>query len=306
MACGLLSPALSRGSHAGRAPPTPTTPRPPGLAPPSQLSPPGPPLPSSPPRQPNQHSLPGPCHHKASPVSQLSPPGLLLLLLQHQLRLRLQLPLQASRLNPLSPPGLPPPSLRHSHPTPAAPPPTPAPQGTSPPGRPPLPGLVTLDSQAGPVSQRRFPCQCGLDPLQLGVPYNLNFPRGVYDKLMLTITGQVKPMAKMFTVNFLRGNDIAMHINPRFNEGGKQILVRNHRQGERWGKEERNIQGPFPFAPGQPFEMKILVTYNEFKVVVNGAQVFEFKHRIRELNQIDRLNILQDINLTSINLQNMP
>lgn len=123
---------------------------------------------------------------------------------------------------------------------------------------------------------------------------------------MLTITGQVKPMAKMFTVNFLRGNDIALHINPRFNEGGKQVLVRNHRQGERWGKEERTIQGPFPFAPGQPFEMKILVTYNEFKVAVNGAQVFEFKHRIRELNQIDRLNILQDINLTSVNLQNMP
>lgn len=52
--------------------------------------------------------------------------------------------------------------------------------------------------------------------------------------------------------------------------------------------------------------MKILVTYNEFKVGVNGAQVFEFKHRIRELNQIDRLNILQDINLTSVQLQNMP
>lgn len=57
-------------------------------------------------------------------------------------------------------------------------------------------------------------------------------------------------------MNFLRGNDIALHINPRFNEGGKQILVRNHRQGERWGKEERTIQGPFPFAPGQPFEVR--------------------------------------------------
>lgn len=56
-------------------------------------------------------------------------------------------------------------------------------------------------------------------------------------------------------MNFLRGNDIALHINPRFNEGGKQVLVRNHRQGERWGKEERTIQGPFPFAPGQPFEV---------------------------------------------------
>ncbi len=29
------------------------------------------------------------------------------------------------------------------------------------------------------------------------VPFNMNFPRGVYDKLMLTIRGQIKPDAKM-------------------------------------------------------------------------------------------------------------
>ncbi|XP_062406285.1 galectin-5-like [Sardina pilchardus] len=178
------------------------------------------------------------------------------------------------------------------------------PGGASTSGWPINPGQPGWPGQPAPVPVPVWPGPTPVGPV--GVPYNLNFPRGVYDKLMLTITGQVKPMAKMFTVNFLRGNDIALHINPRFNEGGKQILVRNHRQGERWGREERNIQGPFPFAPGQPFEMKILVTYNEFKVAVNGAQVFEFKHRIRELNQIDRLNILQDINLTSINLNTMP
>lgn len=58
-----------------------------------------------------------------------------------------------------------------------------------------------------------------------------------------------------FTVNFLRGNDIAFHINPRFNEGGKQVLVRNHKLGERWGAEERDLKGPFPFALGSPFEV---------------------------------------------------
>lgn len=58
-----------------------------------------------------------------------------------------------------------------------------------------------------------------------------------------------------FTVNFLRGSDIAFHINPRFNEGGKQVVVRNHKVGDRWGTEERDLKGPFPFALGSPFEV---------------------------------------------------
>lgn len=58
-------------------------------------------------------------------------------------------------------------------------------------------------------------------------------------------------------MNFLRGNDIAFHINPRFSEGGKQVLVRNHKLGERWGSEERDLKGPFPFALGSPFEVSV-------------------------------------------------
>lgn len=138
------------------------------------------------------------------------------------------------------------------------------------------------------------------------VPYNLNLVRGVYDKMMMTIRGQVKPDAKMFTVNFLRGNDIALHINPRFNDGGKQALVRNSKVGERWGKEERDLQSPFPFAPGQPFEMKILCSFSDFKVAVNNAQLFDFKHRVRELNQVARVNILQDINLSYVAVETLP
>ncbi|XP_041830942.1 galectin-3 [Melanotaenia boesemani] len=140
----------------------------------------------------------------------------------------------------------------------------------------------------------------------LSVPYNLNLARGVYDKMMMTILGNVKPNAKMFTVNFLRGNDIAFHINPRFNEGGKQVVVRNHKMGERWGSEERDLKGPFPFALGSPFEMKILCTIEAFRVAVNNIPLFEFRHRVRELNQIDRINILNDVVLTYINVETLP
>nr|XP_040016098.1 galectin-3 isoform X2 [Gasterosteus aculeatus aculeatus] len=139
----------------------------------------------------------------------------------------------------------------------------------------------------------------------LSVPYNLNLARGVYDKMMMTILGHVKPNAKMFTVNFLRGNDIAFHINPRFSEGGKQVLVRNHKLGERWGAEERDLKGPFPFALGSPFEMKILCTQETFRVAVNNIPLFEFRHRVRELNQVDRINILHDVVLTCVNVETL-
>ncbi|XP_077443282.1 uncharacterized protein LOC144064530 isoform X2 [Stigmatopora argus] len=140
----------------------------------------------------------------------------------------------------------------------------------------------------------------------LSVPYNLNLARGVYDKMMMSILGQVKPNAKMFTVNFLRGNDIAFHINPRFSEGGKQVLVRNHKVGDRWGSEERDLKGPFPFALGSPFEMKILCTQDSFRVAVNNIPMFEFRHRVRELNQINRINILHDVVLTYVNVETLP
>ncbi|XP_068433672.1 galectin-3 [Clinocottus analis] len=140
----------------------------------------------------------------------------------------------------------------------------------------------------------------------LSVPYNLNLARGVYDKMMMTILGNVKPGAKMFTVNFLRGKDIAFHINPRFSEGGKPALVRNHKMGERWGPEERELKGPFPFAPGSPFEMKILCTQETFRVAVDNVPLFEFRHRVRELNQIDRINILHDVVLTYVDVETLP
>ncbi|KAF3849660.1 hypothetical protein F7725_019379 [Dissostichus mawsoni] len=138
------------------------------------------------------------------------------------------------------------------------------------------------------------------------VPFNLNLARGVYDKMMMTILGHVKPDAKMFTVNFLKGNDIAFHFNPRFSEGGKQVLVRNHKLGERWGPEERELKGPFPFALGSPFEMKILCTPEAFRVAVNNIPLFEFRHRVLELNQINRINILHDVVLTYVNVETLP
>ncbi|XP_061668126.1 galectin-3-like isoform X2 [Syngnathoides biaculeatus] len=161
-----------------------------------------------------------------------------------------QIPFQVPAVNPVAPPAPAPVSAPAHAPAPSLHPSVPS-WGAHPgwpynPGQPGWPGQTPAL-----VPQHWLPPTSG----PLSVPYNLNLARGVYDKMMMTILGQIKPNAKMFTINFLRGNDIAFHINPRFTEGGKQVLVRNHKLGERWGPEERDLKGPFPFALGSPFEV---------------------------------------------------
>lgn len=54
------------------------------------------------------------------------------------------------------------------------------------------------------------------------------------------------------------------------------------------------------------FQMKILCTQESFRVAVNNIPLFEFRHRVRELNRIDRINILHDVVLTYVNVETLP
>ncbi|KAI5090607.1 vegetative cell wall protein gp1-like, partial [Silurus meridionalis] len=270
----------------------PTVPNWPGYQPAPPTQPLWPSPPSMVPSQPNQPILPSQPNQPFSPNQPIPPSQ----------------PIQPiSPSQPVQPisPSQPIPSSQPSQPIPssqAIPPTWPSQTPNSIPsswhGNPGQPGWPNQSPKG--VQQHSWPPVPPTGPVS--VPFNMNFPRGIYDKMMLTIRGQVKPDAKMFTVNFLRGNDIAFHVNPRFNEQGKQVLVRNHKLGDQWGPEERILLAPFPFVAGQYFEMKILCTINEFKVAVNNTAVFEFNHRIREVNQIDRLNILHDVSLISVNV----
>ncbi|XP_005947554.1 galectin-3b [Maylandia zebra] len=139
----------------------------------------------------------------------------------------------------------------------------------------------------------------------LTVPFNMPLPQGVYDKLLITIAGTIKPNADKITVDLATARDIAFHFNPRFNEGGKKVIIRNSCIGEKWGKEERELQH-FPFVPGQNFEIKILCTNTELKVAVNNSHMLDFKHRITNLRDIKRLNIYYDLTLSRVNLEMLP
>lgn len=52
-------------------------------------------------------------------------------------------------------------------------------------------------------------------------------------------------------------SDVAFHFNPRFNDNGEKVIVRNSFIDQKWGPEERHLDS-FPFAPGEPFEVRPL------------------------------------------------
>ncbi|XP_037833559.1 galectin-3b isoform X2 [Kryptolebias marmoratus] len=139
----------------------------------------------------------------------------------------------------------------------------------------------------------------------LHVPYSEKLPQGVHDKLLITICGTIKPNADKITVDFNTAKDLAFHFNPRFNESGRKVIVRNSCISKVWGKEERDLQH-FPFVQGQPFEIKIMCTKTEFKVAVNNAHQLEFKHRIPNLRSIENINIYNDLTLSDVRMETLP
>ncbi|XP_058398950.1 galectin-8 isoform X2 [Diceros bicornis minor] len=114
----------------------------------------------------------------------------------------------------------------------------------------------------------------------------------------VVIKGEVNTNAKGFNIDLKSGKskDIALHLNPRLNT---KAFVRNSFLQESWGEEERNITS-FPFSPGMYFEMIIYCDVREFKVAVNGVHSLEYKHRFKELSNIDMLEIDGDIHLLEV------
>ncbi|XP_056867519.1 galectin-3b [Takifugu flavidus] len=140
----------------------------------------------------------------------------------------------------------------------------------------------------------------------LAVPYQETLPSGVFDKLLITITGTIKMNANKITVDMATSrSDLAFHFNPRFNECGKKVIVRNSFIGQKWGPEERQLDSPFPFVEGKPFEIKILCTNNEFRVAVNNAHLLAYQYRIRDLRSIKYIRIHNDLSLSGVKFETL-
>ncbi|NXN78964.1 LEG3 protein, partial [Bombycilla garrulus] len=159
------------------------------------------------------------------------------------------------------------------------------------PGQPPSgPGFGPPPPHGGPAPPHGEPAK---------VPFELPLQAGLVPRLLITITGTVNPNPNRFSLDFKRGNDVAFHFNPRFNEDHKKVIVCNSMFQNNWGKEERTAPR-FPFEAGKPFKLQILCEADHFKVAVNDAHLLQYHFREKRLNEVTKLCINGDIALTSV------
>ncbi|XP_063079213.1 galectin-8 [Engraulis encrasicolus] len=129
----------------------------------------------------------------------------------------------------------------------------------------------------------------------LNLPFQATLEKGLAPGLTVVIKGQVNLYPDSFFVNLCVGGtkDIALHLNPRLKAGS---FVRNSYLSGGWGEEETHLAA-FPFKAGEYFEMIILCDAQEFKVAVNGVHQLCYRHRVKDLSRVTRLEIAGDIQL---------
>ncbi|KPP76711.1 Galectin-9-like, partial [Scleropages formosus] len=152
--------------------------------------------------------------------------------------------------------------------------------------------VVTCISFQNPVSAPVYGA-----PQYYTIPYKTAINGGMYPGRSITIQGVVNPSAKRFHFNLCYGSGIAMHFNPRFDEN---TVVRNSLMNNKWGPEER--QGGMPFERGQPFTVTFICNDQTYLVMLNGVQMFTYKHRHLLLQDVNMLEVNGDVSLTSVTI----
>ncbi|XP_064149550.1 galectin-4 [Loxodonta africana] len=151
-----------------------------------------------------------------------------------------------------------------------------------------------------PTANPAYPTMEGPPTFNPPVPFSGKLQGGLIARRTIIIKGFVPPSAKSFVINFKVGasGDVAMHINPRLNEG---IVVRNSHLNGSWGPEERMISYN-PFAHGQFFELSIRCGMDRFKVYGNDQHIFDFPHRFMAFQRVDVLEITGDVTLSYVQI----
>ncbi|MEY3867146.1 MAG: hypothetical protein RLZZ338_1037 [Cyanobacteriota bacterium] len=94
----------------------------------------------------------------------------------------------------------------------------------------------------------------------------------------------------VIALNLKAGNNISLHVNPRFNEG---TVVLNSNINGGWGQEER--PAGFPLVVGQQISIMVIVGPTEFEIqgIEEGTGkapwVYKYKHRL----PADSLDIIE-------------
>ncbi|NXP45515.1 LEG8 protein, partial [Heliornis fulica] len=130
------------------------------------------------------------------------------------------------------------------------------------------------------------------------VPYVRILDTALRPGCTIAIKGEVNKNPKSFAVDLKSGdsNDIALHLNPRMKN---KVFVRNSYLHDSWGEEERGV-AHFPFSPGMYFELIIFCDAHQFKVAVNGVHTLEYKHRFKQLEKINVVEVTGDVQLLDV------
>ncbi|XP_064504815.1 galectin-8 isoform X2 [Pseudopipra pipra] len=133
---------------------------------------------------------------------------------------------------------------------------------------------------------------------QLGVPYVGKLDTALHPGCTIAIKGEVHKNPKSFAINLRPSDskDIALHLNPRVKN---KIFVRNSYLHDSWGEEEKEVAN-FPFSPGMYFELIIFCDAYQFKVAINGVHTLEYKHRFKQLEKINVVEVTGDVHLLDV------
>ncbi|XP_032083977.1 galectin-4-like [Thamnophis elegans] len=155
--------------------------------------------------------------------------------------------------------------------------------------------LQSLNVTAGPKMENRimtFPAIYNPP-----VPYTGDIPGDLGAERTITVRGSIPKNGKRFEINFMAGQDIALHVELRMKPW--RAVVRNSFLNGDWENEERKLTF-YPFQPGQDFKLSIHCDNREFKFYANDQPFFDYTHRYVPIKQIRTLEIDGDVTLSYI------
>ncbi|XP_053469497.1 grifin, partial [Ictalurus furcatus] len=129
--------------------------------------------------------------------------------------------------------------------------------------------------------------------------FEASCPDGLCPGWSIILRGQPSSEANKFEINFLCDQDdrIAFHFNPRFTESD---IVCNSFLANQWGQEERCTN--FPFGTNEHFQIEIDSDDDNFHVYIDDTKIMQYKHRVKDLKTITKVQVVNDINISSVEI----
>ncbi|XP_054849633.1 grifin [Eublepharis macularius] len=122
-------------------------------------------------------------------------------------------------------------------------------------------------------------------------------PDGLCPGWSVRVKGETSSSTNTFQINFLcdPGEQVALHFNPRFADS---VIICNSFLDNCWGQEV--VTDTFPLEPKEPFQIEIYSDQNYFHVFVDENKVLQYEHRHKQLSTIFKVQILDDIQISSV------